>query len=495
MKSQTARRPAEQRATRSANPNKFTRQTARVEARRDGKPLIFGWGGHLSRNEKTIIQRRAVWTLTILITVAIIAVLIAFWVNINITVPNKPITSVNGQTIPQSDYHKLVVFKAQLASNTLQGPHGLIAQRDALTKTLTALQKRYTDTGKQYTDLNKKIKALPAGPSAQRTDLEGQLHTAQATLKDIQTQGTALSAQYQTLTQNTIPNEQGLYVQSQIGNESVQWLQEDLLIRGWLAKGGSDLQAKINPSDAAIARAINDFSAQMPRSNNYNQFLSKYGVSDSDMHAMMALKLRRDNMQTYLASQITSPARQVQARAMTLSTTKDANAILNQLNGGADFATLAKQKSVDNATKSKGGDLGWLVQGQYIKDYGSNLNGGTIDNWLFDLSRKAKDLSPVLTDNGTYHIVQLEAIDQSRAVDKTVLSSLKDNALIAWMLDQKALPGTKITPADQNMLLDPLNMPQNIPTAPPNQQQGQPGQPQQGLPAPAGSSAGGAAQP
>src|SRR5207245_8363318 len=104
MKSQTEQ-PVKQRTTRSNKPKKYIKQTAHVEARRDGKPLIFGWGDHLSRTQKMQIQRRAVWSLTILIVAGIIAIFVGFWININIVVPNQPITSVNGQNIPQSDYH------------------------------------------------------------------------------------------------------------------------------------------------------------------------------------------------------------------------------------------------------------------------------------------------------------------------------------------------------------------------------------------------------
>src|SRR5450631_2680201 len=133
MKSQTAQRPGDQRPTRSAKSAKrYTKQTAHVEARRDRKPLIFGWGAHLSHNQKTQLQRRAVWALTSLIGVLIVAVIVGFWVNLNIIIPGLPIASVNGQNIPQSDYRKMVIVKGQLQINDLQGPHGLLVQRDQL---------------------------------------------------------------------------------------------------------------------------------------------------------------------------------------------------------------------------------------------------------------------------------------------------------------------------------------------------------------------------
>ncbi|HYT29073.1 MAG TPA: hypothetical protein VEL72_08640, partial [Ktedonobacteraceae bacterium] len=66
MKSQTERptgtRRPNQRSTRSTKVKRYAKQTARgVEAKRDGKPLIFGWGKHLSHSEKIKVQRRATW--------------------------------------------------------------------------------------------------------------------------------------------------------------------------------------------------------------------------------------------------------------------------------------------------------------------------------------------------------------------------------------------------------------------------------------------------
>ena len=73
MKSQTKPRPDQHPSSRPAKSKKYVKQTAHLETRLDGKPLIFGWGSHLSRTEKIQIQRRAVWSLTTVIIAAIIA--------------------------------------------------------------------------------------------------------------------------------------------------------------------------------------------------------------------------------------------------------------------------------------------------------------------------------------------------------------------------------------------------------------------------------------
>src|SRR5438128_2400206 len=155
MSSQTARRPQDQRPTRSSNnkAKKYIKQTARFEGKRDGTPLIFGWGTHLSHSQKVQIQRRATWITTISIALLIVVVLVGFWININIITPGLPITSVNGHQIPQSLYRKMVAFRAELAQNQLYGPHGFTAERDSLRKQIAVEQKSIDDTTHQIAEV------------------------------------------------------------------------------------------------------------------------------------------------------------------------------------------------------------------------------------------------------------------------------------------------------------------------------------------------------
>ena len=318
MKTQTERRPDSQRPARSANKGrKYTKQTAHFEARRDGKPIIFGWGGHLTRHQKNQLARRAVWATTGLIVALIIAIIVGFWVNINIVVPNKAITSVNGQNIPQSDYHKMAVYRGAYYNNLLNGVNGLTAQRDALQSKINS--------------------------------------TKDATLK------ATLTAQLSDITNNQIPTDQSLYVQSPLGNEAVEWLQDDIVIRNWLNQQSATLQNRINPTDAAVTKALNSFKSNFPRGVNYNDFLSQNTVSDSDMRAMLTVSLRRDDMQSYLASLITSPTRQVRASAIELATPADAKSIIQQLKSGADIAKLARQnRSIPQPRQKVVTLAGWL---------------------------------------------------------------------------------------------------------------------------------------
>jgi hypothetical protein len=177
---------------------------------------------------------------------------------------------------------------------------------------------------------------------------------------------------------------------------------------------------------------------------------------------------------------IISPTYQVLARTMTIDTLPDAQKILNQLNHGGDFAKIAAAKSVDTGTASKGGSLGWLARGQYA----ATEQSAVVENWLFDPARKLNQISPILNENGAYHIVQILNIDPARPLDQTTLQTLRNNALTNWLLIQRAILGSKITPVDQTKLLDPQNLPPNLPAGAPGQAPGlpQPGGQPSGMP-------------
>jgi peptidyl-prolyl cis-trans isomerase C len=55
------------------------------------------------------------------------------------------------------------------------------------------------------------------------------------------------------------------------------------------------------------------------------------------------------------------------ARHILVSTEEEAKTIIDELNKGADFAKLAKEKSKDNS--AEGGDLGWFNSSQMVKPF------------------------------------------------------------------------------------------------------------------------------
>ncbi len=92
---------------------------------------------------------------------------------------------------------------------------------------------------------------------------------------------------------------------------------------------------------------------------------------------------------------------------------KKAEDLLKQLQGGADFAALAKKESQDPGSAPNGGELGWIVRGQTVKPF---------EDAAFTL--KPKELSGIVTTEYGYHILQV--MDHQAAQVKP-FSAVKDD--------------------------------------------------------------------
>ncbi len=92
-----------------------------------------------------------------------------------------------------------------------------------------------------------------------------------------------------------------------------------------------------------------------------------------------------------------TPEKQVKARHILVKTADEANAIIKELEGGADFAELAKTKST-GPSGPKGGDLGVFGKGQMVPAF---------EAAAFALETGAYSKQPVQTQFG-FHIIKVE---------------------------------------------------------------------------------------
>jgi parvulin-like peptidyl-prolyl isomerase len=106
---------------------------------------------------------------------------------------------------------------------------------------------------------------------------------------------------------------------------------------------------------------------------------------------------------------------QVRAMHILLETEADALAVLADLEGGADFAELARERST-GPTAPSGGDLGWFVRGQMVQPF---------EDAAFALEER--EISGVVETEFGFHVIQVtghrdavrptleEIVDQVRA--------------------------------------------------------------------------------
>jgi peptidyl-prolyl cis-trans isomerase C len=142
---------------------------------------------------------------------------------------------------------------------------------------------------------------------------------------------------------------------------------------------------------------------------------------------------------------------EVHARHILVPTEDEAKAILAQLKGGADFATLAKEKSKDPGA-ADGGDLGYFTKDQMVPEFAEVA---------FKLD-KGQLSEPVKTQFG-WHIIQVEdkrikptpTFDQvkpqienyvAHRAQAELVENLRKSATVE-RLDKPAAPDASLNPA------------------------------------------------
>lgn len=115
----------------------------------------------------------------------------------------------------------------------------------------------------------------------------------------------------------------------------------------------------------------------------------------------------------------------VWARHILVGTEAEAQTILQKLKDGEDFAKLASEMSTDTGSAASGGDLGWFIKGQMVKEF---------EDAAFSL--KIGEISePVKSEHG-YHIIQVLG-HETRTLTDEELSNAKQIAYNTFLTKAK----------------------------------------------------------
>jgi peptidyl-prolyl cis-trans isomerase C len=167
--------------------------------------------------------------------------------------------------------------------------------------------------------------------------------------------------------------------------ERTQAIKEELVNREVLAqaarKRGLDkdpeVQAQMDMArQAVLVRAL------------FEDEVKKHPVSDADLEKQ------------YEQFKSSMGTNEYKVRHILVDSEAEAKSIIDQLNKGADFAKLAKEKSKDPGSKDNGGDLDWGPAGRYVKPFADAVQA---------LPKGQTTQTPVKTDFG-YHVIRVDDI-------------------------------------------------------------------------------------
>jgi parvulin-like peptidyl-prolyl isomerase len=194
------------------------------------------------------------------------------------------------------------------------------------------------------------------------------------------------------------------------------------------------IAAALTPTAVTTPTAVPTLAADA-YTTALQQFLDRNNFTEADVRTQLERSLLQDKVQAAIGQeQVPENQPQVHARQIVVATSDQANDLLNQLKNGADFGQLAQVNSTDAATKDKGGDMGWFARGVQTK---------AIEDAAFSL--QAGQLSDVIFDGGSFHILQVIESDPSRPLPADQLTTKRQKAFNDWLTSRRSGQDVKLS--------------------------------------------------
>ena len=192
---------------------------------------------------------------------------------------------------------------------------------------------------------------------------------------------------------------------------------EQLLIEQAAARQG--VVVSESEVESVIARDIEENGGQTQfdtwlQANNWT-----YEEYQSRQHSMMVAS----QMFEQVTQDVPTEAEQVHARHILVAGEQEARELLTQLQGGADFADVARESSLDPSTKESGGDLGFFPRGTLVVP--------EVEEAAFSLS--VGQISDVVQSAMGYHIVQVVERSEAMALTEESWQALREVTFRGWV--------------------------------------------------------------
>ena len=195
-----------------------------------------------------------------------------------------------------------------------------------------------------------------------------------------------------------------------------------------LAQGAAGYNYSVD--DTALQARIDSLAAQIGGASALSAWEAAHGYTDASFRQSLRWQLAAAWMRDRITASVPTSAAQVHVKQILLYNAGDAQSVLNQLQAGADFDTLAAQYD-----PIAHGDLGWFPHG-YLAE-------AAIEQAAFAL--QPGQISPIIQTQVGYSILKLVESDPNRPLAPDALLTLQEHAVQDW-LKQRVQQST-ISPA------------------------------------------------
>jgi parvulin-like peptidyl-prolyl isomerase len=156
----------------------------------------------------------------------------------------------------------------------------------------------------------------------------------------------------------------------------------------------------------------------------HEQELARSDLSESDYRDMVEAAVLTNKLREIFSEDVPESAESVHYRQILVSEQGTADEIRDEIEGGADFAALAAENSLDTETKDDGGDVGWVPRGV--------LDAST-EELLFAWDVGEVNTVPV---GAVVFVIEMLEKAEDRAVDESQIQPLTDRAFDSWVQEK-----------------------------------------------------------
>jgi len=153
--------------------------------------------------------------------------------------------------------------------------------------------------------------------------------------------------------------------------------------------------------------------------------LNRTGFTEQEFRELATSAVLRVKALEKFKSEVPANAEQVNYRVIVVEGQTEADDIRDQLDAGADFATLAMEKSLDTATKANGGAVGWTARGVLDK---------SVEDHLF-----AQEINKVTTypTSDNIYIYQVTEKAADRPIEEAQKTTLSETKYGDWFTEKR----------------------------------------------------------
>ncbi len=197
-----------------------------------------------------------------------------------------------------------------------------------------------------------------------------------------------------------------------------------------LRQSSSQLGISLEPqevNEAVASRLGVDYGGPgSPFDVAYRAELTRTEMSDDAYREMVTADVLQERVRAFFAAALPESSDQVKLELILVGTEEEAKTVIDRINGGEEFASVAQSASRDTATASLGGARDWTPHGvlaPVLEEAAFTLKRGTLSE-------------PIKTDEG-YYVIRVTDRRRDAGLDETQRQEMIDAAYEAWLAQRR----------------------------------------------------------